>query len=76
MFTTEELFSKKNQKMAFEHFQLKKDSSGSDGMRLSDLEQYWKMNQREIIEEVQNQEYEPGVILIREKKKYCKLGKY
>ena len=66
MFTTEELFSKKNQKMAFEHFQLKKDSSGSDGMRLSDLEQYWKMNQRKIIEEVQNQEYEPGVILIRE----------
>lgn len=66
MFTIDEVFSKKNQKLAFEHFKLKKDGCGSDGMRLSELEQYWNINGNRIIEEVKNQKYQPGLVLIHE----------
>ena len=66
MFTVEEMLSKRNQKLAFEHFAKKKDGCGIDGMRLSELEQYWKMNQARICDEIKNQEYQPGIILIHE----------
>ena len=66
MFTIDEMLSKKNQKIAFEHFALKKDGCGIDGMHLSELEQYWEINQEHICEEIRNQEYEPDIVLIRE----------
>lgn len=66
MFTIDEMLSKKNQKVAFEHFALKKDGCGIDGMHLSELEQYWEINQEHICEEIRNQEYEPDIVLIRE----------
>lgn len=66
MFTVEEMLSKRNQSLAFEHFSKKKDGCGIDGMHLSELEQYWRMNQKRICDEIKNQEYQPGIILIRE----------
>lgn len=66
MFTIDEMLSKKNQRMAFEHFATKKDGCGSDGMHLSELQRYWQMNQIQISDELSNKEYQPGIILIRE----------
>ena len=66
MFTMEEVLSDKNQKAAFEHFSGKKDGCGLDGMHLSELEEYWKINKERICEELKNREYQPGVILIYE----------
>ena len=66
MFTIDEMISKKNQRMAFEHFATKKDGCGSDGMHLSELQRYWQMNQIQISDKLRNKEYQPGIILIRE----------
>lgn len=66
MFTVEELFSKKNQRNAFAHFEKKKDSAGSDGMRVSELKNYWEMNHERIIQEIKEGVYQPGVIEIYE----------
>lgn len=66
MFTIDELLSKKNQRLAFEHLALKKDGCGLDGMHLSELNQYWTVNQQRICEEIREQKYKPGLILIRE----------
>ena len=66
MFTVDELFSKRNQRLAFEHLALKKDGCGPDGMFLSELEQYWKFNKDRIYEEIQEKEYQSGVIAIHE----------
>lgn len=66
MFTIDEMLSKNNQRLAFEHFSTKKEGRGPDGMYLSELEKYWRMNQRLIVEELKNCEYQPGIIQIRE----------
>lgn len=66
MFTIDEMLSKKNQRMALEHLLEKQDGCGLDGMHLSELEEYWKINEEQIIAELKNKEYQPGVILIRE----------
>ena len=45
MFTMEELLSKRNQRDALVHFKGKKDGCGEDGMRVSEFEEYWQLNQ-------------------------------
>lgn len=62
MFTIEELFSKKNQKLALCKLQSKKDSSGSDGVLLSEFEEYWKLNKERILDEIKQGIYTPGVV--------------
>ena len=62
MFSIEELFSKRNQRDAFLHFSTKKDGVGPDQMRLSELENYWKLNEQRIIQDVKNGTYQPGII--------------
>lgn len=62
MFSVDELLSKKNQKNAFAHFKTKRDSKGSDGMFLSELEEYWQLNGDRICEEIRNKTYCPCVI--------------
>lgn len=62
MFTLEEVFSKTNQKLAMEHLSTKKDGSGSDGVRLSELEEYWELNKERIYHELEREEYCPGVV--------------
>lgn len=62
MFGVDELFSKRNQRDALGHFLSKKDGQGPDGMSVSELENYWRLNGEQIIQEVRNGSYEPGVI--------------
>ena len=66
MFTLEEMLSKRNQALAFQHFKQKKNSSGLDNMPLSELEDYWNLNQDRIKEELLTGTYQPGVIKIQE----------
>lgn len=66
MFTIDELLSKNNQRIAFQHFANKKEGHGPDGMHLSELENYWEINQKKICAEIRNLEYQPGIIMIRE----------
>lgn len=62
MFTMDELLSKRNQRDAFNYFQQKKSGCGADGMPLSELEDYWKLNHQAIISQLYKCTYEPGVI--------------
>ena len=62
MFSVDELLSKKNQRNAFAHFKVKRDSKGADGMQLSELEEYWLLNGDRICEEIRNKTYCPCVI--------------
>ena len=62
MFTVEELLSKRNQRDAFQHFETKKDGCGPDGMRLSELKEYWQLNHERIEDEIMAGDYRPGVI--------------
>ena len=66
MITIDEILSKNNQKKAFEHLKTKRDSCGIDGMRLSELEEYWKLNGENICEQIRKQEYKPGIVLIKQ----------
>ena len=66
MFTIDAMLSKNNQRLAFDHFATKNDGCGPDGMHVSELEKYWRMNHDQIISDLKNQEYQPGIILIRE----------
>ena len=65
MFTVDELLSKKNQKLAFEHLATK-DGCGLDGMRVSELPKYWKANGQRIAGDIRKGKYEPGIVLMRE----------
>ena len=62
MFQIDELLSKRNQREAFAHFANKRDSQGPDGMKVSDLENYWKLNGERIIQEIKEGTYEPAVM--------------
>lgn len=52
MFTIDELLSKRNQNAALEHFSIKKDGSGPDGMKLSEFPEYWRINHEGIEKEI------------------------
>ena len=52
MFTMDEVLSKRNQRDAFNFLERKKDSCGSDGMRLADLKEYWALNHEWIEKEL------------------------
>ena len=62
MFSIDELLSKQNQRLAFEHLLSKKDGCGPDKMLVSQLEQYWKINHERIEQELRMGNYQPGVI--------------
>ena len=62
MFTLEELLSKRNQREALAHFRHKKDGCGEDGMHVSELEEYWQLNQERVLAEIMCGSFEPGVV--------------
>lgn len=62
MFTVDELLSKRNQNNAFAYLSTKRDGSGPDGMRLSELNNYWKINHERIEKEIRESIYQPGII--------------
>ena len=62
MFTLEELFSRENQNRAMENLKTKKDGKGSDGILLSELEEYWLLNKERVYSEIEEGVYVPGVV--------------
>lgn len=62
MFTIDELLSKHNQNAALEHFSIKKDGSGPDGMKLSEFPEYWRINHERIEKEIRECTYQAGII--------------
>lgn len=62
MFTVDELLSKRNQKEAFDYLSTKKDSAGCDGIKLSELQEYWTLNGERICREIREGNYYPGTI--------------
>lgn len=65
MITIDEILSENNQRKAFEHLKTKRDGCGIDGMHLSELEEYWKLNGENICEQIRRQEYKPSIVLIK-----------
>ena len=59
MLTIEEILSESNQKIALEHLKTKRDGRGPDGMLLSELEEYWKINQNDICQSIRLGNYKP-----------------
>lgn len=66
MFTIDEVLSKNNQMRALEHLKTKRDGHGPDGMMLSELEEYWHINGADICEQIRLDNYQPGVVQIKE----------
>lgn len=66
MFSVDELLSKRNQRDALAHFKTKRDGCDSNGMRVSELEEYWKLNQERIRKEIVEEVFCPGVITNKE----------
>lgn len=62
MFTMDEMLSKRNQRDAFAHFRTRRNGCGADGMRLSELEDYWKINHQKIEAELRDGSYHPGIV--------------
>lgn len=62
MFVLEEIFDSENVNNAFAHFSQKKNGSGSDGVQLDDLQEYWHLNHERIENEILTSQYQPGVI--------------
>jgi len=56
----EEILSKQNIDLAVENLLQKKDSSGIDGMRLSELPEYLKNNLESLRKVIINGNYKPG----------------
>lgn len=62
MITIESVFSKKNQKKAFNHLSTKKNGGGTDCMPLDELKIYWEHNQTFILEKIKDKNYHPELI--------------
>lgn len=62
MLTLPDVFSESNISHAFEHLLRAKDSSGVDGLRLSELQEYWDLNKEALIDEISTGVYVPGII--------------
>ena len=60
--TFESIFKEENINEALEHLHGKKDSAGIDGMKLSELDNYWEINRNEILTRICRGEYEPGIV--------------
>jgi len=60
MLTLNDIFSKSNLNGSLKYLKTKPDTCGSDGMYLSDFEDYWKKNQNQIIEVILSGKYNFG----------------
>lgn len=61
MLTVDDLLAEENVRLALESFRSKRDGSGPDGMRISELPRYWKANHHLIEEQVRSSCYHYGV---------------
>jgi len=48
------------------HLRTKRNGKGLDGMLLSELEEYWKLNGDDICQRIRDGKYQPGIVLIKE----------
>lgn len=62
MFNIDELLSKKNQARALAHFKTKRDGHGPDGVFLSELEEYWRLNGERVMADIRAGTYKPGIV--------------
>ncbi len=60
--TCETIFSENNVKVALEHLRGKNDGAGIDGVKLSELDEFWNVNHVEILESIRQKTYEPGIV--------------
>ena len=67
------IISEDNIQEAIEYLQGKSDSAGADGVRPSELKEYWALNHEEIIDAINKMEYSPG--LTRQFDQVSKRGK-
>ena len=58
----EGMLSKRNQRDAFNHFSMKKNGRGVDGMQISELEDYWKINHEQIEADLLAGNYQLGIV--------------
>ena len=62
MFDIDELLSSSNQELALAAFRTKKDGAGPDGMRVSELDDYWKANHELLEQQIREGTYSPGIV--------------
>lgn len=62
MFKMDELLSKNNQERALASFREKKDGAGPDGLRVSELDEYWKANREVVLSQLHEGTYKPGIV--------------
>lgn len=72
----DEILSDDNIREAILTIQRKKDHAGPDGVKPSDLDEYWKENQADIVDSIKSGRYEPGIVrqyvqLTKKGKKRC-----
>ncbi|TWS95562.1 CRISPR-associated endonuclease Cas1 [Streptococcus sp. sy018] len=66
MFSFEELMSKRNQRLAFEHLSQLPNSLGTDGIWLNEIADFWSINHEKLIKELAEGIYIPSLIKQRE----------
>ena len=62
MFDIDELLSRRNQEHALESFREKRDGAGPDGLRVSELDNYWRANHDLVLQQIREGSYRPGIV--------------
>ena len=62
MFTIDEMLSKRNQRDALAYLEHKGNGRGADGMPLTELAGYWRINGASISSELKSGKYIPGIV--------------
>ena len=57
-----EIFTEKAVEEALSHLELKKNTCGPDGIYLSDLRNYWRINHEAVLEQLRQGRYMPGLV--------------
>lgn len=66
MFTLDELFSKKNQRIAFLELSKKSNYLDKNGILLSEIETFWQLNQESILNKIRQKSYLPSKVYQKE----------
>lgn len=59
----QDIFTEKNVKYALDSFSSKNDGCGRDGVRISELPEYWEMNKDKILKAIYEGNYNPGIVM-------------
>lgn len=65
-----QVFTDENIEESLKYLAGKKDSSGKDGVMLSDLPEYWELNQDRILGALEDGTYRPGIVT------FCEIVNY